>query len=104
MTCMAVFSSSAPIASAIDDPAASSHLRSDKLARQSLLGRGGRNVRVEADENDHLLLEARLEFASLELDELERVLAAQVGILESLKPGLQQAERPPQWTPTLWRP
>ena len=39
----------------IDDPAASSHLRSDKLARQSLLGRGGRNVRVEADENDHLL-------------------------------------------------
>ena len=56
------------------------------------------------DENDRLLLEARLEFASLELDELERVLAAQVGILESLKPGLQQAERLPQWTPTLWRP
>ena len=34
----------------IDDPAAASHLRSDNLARQSLLGRGGRNVRVEADD------------------------------------------------------
>ena len=56
------------------------------------------------DENGHLLLEARLEFAPLELDELERVLAAQVGILESIKPGLQQAARPPQWTQTLWRP
>ncbi len=39
----------------IDDPSASSHLRSDTLARQSLLGRGGRNVRVEADDNNHLL-------------------------------------------------
>ncbi|MEP6969661.1 MAG: M23 family metallopeptidase, partial [Betaproteobacteria bacterium] len=39
----------------INDPAASKHLRTDTLAHQSLLGRGGRNVRVEADENDHLL-------------------------------------------------
>lgn len=39
----------------IDDPAASSHLRSDSLARKSLLGGGGRNVRVEADDNNHLL-------------------------------------------------
>ncbi len=39
----------------VNDPSASRHLRTDKLARQSLLGRGGRNVRVEADENNHLL-------------------------------------------------
>ena len=39
----------------INDPAASSHLRGDALARQSLIGRTGRNVRAEADENNNLL-------------------------------------------------
>lgn len=39
----------------INDPAASSHLRNDLLARQSLIGRAGRNVRAEADRNNNLL-------------------------------------------------
>ena len=56
------------------------------------------------DDKGHLLLEARLELAALELDELERVVAAQVGIVESITPDLQQAALAPQWTQTLWRP
>ncbi len=39
----------------INDPVASSHLRNDALSRQSLIGRAGRNVRAEADENNNLL-------------------------------------------------
>lgn len=39
----------------VDDPLAAAHLRKDPLARQSLLGRAGRNVRVEADADNRLL-------------------------------------------------
>ena len=39
----------------IDDPAAAAHLRSDAMARQALLGRAGRNVRVEATDDNRLL-------------------------------------------------
>lgn len=39
----------------IDDPAAAAHLRSDTMARQALLGRAGRNVRVEATDDNRLL-------------------------------------------------
>ena len=39
----------------IDDPAAAAHLRSDTMARQALLGRAGRNVRVEATDDNQLL-------------------------------------------------
>ncbi len=56
------------------------------------------------DEQSNLVLEARLELGTLELDELERALAAQVGILETIKPGLLRAGLEPQWKQTLWRP
>lgn len=39
----------------IDDPAASAFLRSDTGARQSLLGRSGRNVTAEASDGNRLL-------------------------------------------------
>lgn len=39
----------------IDDPAAAAHLRSDPVARQSLLGRAGRNVSAEAAADNTLL-------------------------------------------------
>ncbi len=39
----------------IDDPVAAAHLRTDTLARQALLGRAGRNVRVEATDDNRLL-------------------------------------------------
>ncbi len=39
----------------IHDPAASAYLRSDALARQALLGRAGRNVRVEASDDNRML-------------------------------------------------
>ena len=39
----------------INDPLAAAHLRSDKQARQALLGRAGRNVRVEAGDDNRLL-------------------------------------------------
>lgn len=39
----------------VDDPVAAAHLRSDPLARKALLGRAGRNVRVEATEDNRLL-------------------------------------------------
>jgi len=39
----------------IADPAAAAHLRSDTMARQVLLGRAGRNVRVEASDDNRLL-------------------------------------------------
>jgi murein DD-endopeptidase MepM/ murein hydrolase activator NlpD len=39
----------------INDPAAAAHLRSDAMARLALLSRAGRNVRVEASDDNHLL-------------------------------------------------
>lgn len=39
----------------IDDPAAAAHLRSDPIARQSLLGRGGRSVTAEVTGRNTLL-------------------------------------------------
>lgn len=39
----------------IVDAAAAAHLRSDTVARQALLGRAGRNVRVEASDDNRLL-------------------------------------------------
>ena len=39
----------------INDPVAAAHLRSDAQARQALLGRAGRNVRVEASDDNRLL-------------------------------------------------
>lgn len=39
----------------IDDPQAAEHLRSNTMARQALLGRAGRNVRVEATDDNRLL-------------------------------------------------
>ena len=39
----------------IDDPAASAFLRADPTARQSLWGRGGRNVTAEASDDNRLL-------------------------------------------------
>jgi murein DD-endopeptidase MepM/ murein hydrolase activator NlpD len=39
----------------IDDPAAAAFLRSDAMARQVLLGRSGRSVTVEANDNQSLL-------------------------------------------------
>ncbi|MFL1548019.1 YscB family type III secretion system chaperone [Pseudomonas sp. IB20] len=59
---------------------------------------------LATDEQSNLVLEARLELGALELDELERALAAQVGILETIKPGLLRAGLEPQWKQTLWRP
>jgi type III secretion protein B len=59
---------------------------------------------LATDEQSNLVLEARLELGTLELDELERALAAQVGILETIKPGLLRASLEPQWKQTLWRP
>lgn len=59
---------------------------------------------LATDEQSNLILEARLELGAVELDELERVLAAQVGILETIKPGLLRAGLEPQWKQTLWRP
>ena len=38
----------------VDDPAAAAFLRADVTARQALLGRAGRNVTVEANENNTL--------------------------------------------------
>ncbi len=39
----------------ITDPEAAAHLRKDTMARQALLGRAGRNVRVEATDDNRLL-------------------------------------------------
>lgn len=59
---------------------------------------------LATDEQSNLMLEARLEFATLELDDLERALSAQVAILETIKPELLIAGLEPQWKQTLWRP
>lgn len=50
----------------------------------------------------NLVLEARLDVDRLELDELERVLSAQVGILESIGPGAGQLNV--QARQRVWRP
>ncbi|MDD5332421.1 MAG: peptidoglycan DD-metalloendopeptidase family protein [Rhodoferax sp.] len=39
----------------VDDASAAAFLRSDTIARQILLGRNGRNVTAETDDNNHLL-------------------------------------------------
>ena len=59
---------------------------------------------LATNEQSNLMLEARLELGTLELDELERVLAAHVGILETIKPQLLRVSLEPQWKQTLWRP
>jgi type III secretion protein B len=51
-----------------------------------------------------VVLEARLDLEGLAHDELERVLAAQVGIIESIKPGLLQPKPGSEWRPSVWRP
>ncbi|MDR9860949.1 YscB family type III secretion system chaperone [Pseudomonas baetica] len=59
---------------------------------------------LATDEQSNLILEARLDLGALELDDLEQAMAAQVAILETIKPDLLLAGLEPQWKQTLWRP
>ncbi|WP_081818713.1 YscB family type III secretion system chaperone [Pseudomonas sp. PH1b] len=59
---------------------------------------------LATDEQSNLILEARLDLGVLGLDELEQAMAAQVVILETIKPELLLAGLEPQWKQTLWRP
>ncbi|MBK5527070.1 YscB family type III secretion system chaperone [Pseudomonas sp. TH08] len=59
---------------------------------------------LATDEQSNLVLEARLDLGTLELDDLEQALTAQVTLLETIKPDLLLAGLEPQWKQTLWRP
>ena len=62
----------------IVDPTASAFLRSDALARQALLGRAGRNVRVEASD-DNLLLRLSARWAPDDDGSFRRLVVEQTG-------------------------
>lgn len=60
---------------------------------------------IAINELGNLVLQARLAFDSLELNELEQSLCAQAGILETLGPWLLQASSDVVFArPTTWRP
>lgn len=50
------------------------------------------------------VLEARMDMHWRDVDVLERLLCAQVGVLELLQPNRLKANAGPKWSPTIWRP
>lgn len=56
------------------------------------------------NDKNKLMLEARRALAWLDIFWLERTLAAQVGMLEQLKPQLFEAKNHHQWNQVIWRP